>query len=142
MASPIKVPKFVYGVPPASLILTLPAVSLATDRDTVGGQSESGAGVPENYIIRKRSYLAQTIRVWETELLALIAFLDWCMDNGSQGFYSFYPDTTLATNYTCYLTKPKPGARYNIKRNADLARVYDVEVEHRTVAGDLFDVRM
>lgn len=140
MADAPKIPKIIYGTGPTTLSLTLPMTQIVSDRDTVGGRSESGAGIPENYILLKRSYVTATLRFYETELPSVVAWLDWVMDNGSQGFFDFYPDKGSATKASCYLTKPLPGNRYGVVRDPEMSMVLNLPIELRTVNNALFNV--
>lgn len=136
-------PKIIYNAGAVTLTLANSLASWLPDRDTVGGRSESGAGVPETYIVRKRGYLDVTLRVADSEVAGVVTWLDWVMDNGSLGFFDFYPDQTSGTHYTCYLTKPVPGDMYGFKRLSNgYLRVFELDIQLRTTNNSLFDIRV
>lgn len=108
-----------------------------------GGGSESAAGVPETYIIRRDGLLMVPLRFLETEWLMVAQWIQWCLDSGSQGFFSFYPDQAKAQNYQCWLLKPKVGERWGVKRAQGYVKCFEVDLEMRTrVVGTLFDVQV
>lgn len=74
-------------------------------RRVLGGQHESASGIVETYVIARRRPLDLTIRVKESELASLDAFLDWWENNGA----AFDVDLGDGTFVPSYLDSPKVG---------------------------------
>lgn len=140
MAFPFS-PKIIYGA--TTLVMAQSTATFAPDRMIVGGESESAAGVPERFVVRKDGLFTMKLLLLQTELTAVTAWLDWCFDNGSQGFFSFYPDQAGVLNYQSWLVKPKIGENWGFSRVSNYMRAFtlDVTIRSRT-NGTMFDVQL
>src|SRR5689334_1590098 len=124
-----KAPKIVYNAGVTTLTLTQSATGWNTDKELIGGQSVSGAGIPETYIVRKQPIQKVTLKFTEAELAAVVAWLDFVIEAGSLGSFDFYPDqTVVGTFYTCYLLKPTANGRYEVKRDATNMKYLQLDI--------------
>lgn len=142
MAFPFS-PKVIYS--PGVLTLTWSQSSGLWTPDSMsqGGGSESAAGVPETYIIRRDGLLTWMLRFLETEWISTATFIQWCLDSGSQGYFDFYPDQTKAQHYQCWLIKPKVGEKWGVQRVSGYQKAFELTLELRTRAvGTMFDVQL
>lgn len=98
----MRIPKIVYNA--TTLTFTLPARAWVPGTVGVGaGIAWSAAGVPSAWVTRRDRTLSLTQRITESEWPTFRAFLDWAQAGGS---FDWYPDASLSTKYTCYLTAP------------------------------------
>lgn len=142
MAQPMA-PKIIYGSGPTTLNMTHASAKFTPDRFVVGGGTEAASGVPETFVIRKDGLLALTLVVDESEVAAVTAWIDWVMDNGSLGYFTYYPDQGKSLNYQCWLVKPKIAEKWGFRRHDSYLRAYQLDLELRTRAtGDMFDLRL
>lgn len=113
------------------------------DRVVRGGQSESAAGIPETFVVRKDSILKLTLRLNEDEWWIIPLWLDWCFDKGSLGSFKFYPHRDALTRYyDAWLVSPKMNDRWNPTRLPQ-QNMYEMSVELRLKQqGRIFDLRL
>jgi hypothetical protein len=96
-------PKVVYNS--ITLLFTLPCRPwISTTRGVGAGKEESAAGVPSVWVTRREYPLRVPLRFLESEWPSVRAWLVWAMDGG--GSFSFFPDQSVGTSYTCYLVRP------------------------------------
>ena len=134
-------PKIVYNAGANTLLLQNSSGMWTPDRMTQGGATESGAAVPETYVLRKDGLLTVAIRFAETELAAVVGWVDWCHDSGSLGYFDFYPDQAKTLHYQSWLLKPKVGDRWDIRRVPTYVKVLELDIELRTrTVGTMFDI--
>lgn len=134
-------PKFTYDVGPTTLLMTQSSTIWTPDRVLQGGGSESAAGVPENYVIRRDGILNLGLKFLESEWAAVAAFLDFCIGSGSQGWFTFFPDQTKGLNYQSWLLKPKIGEPWGTKRADGYVKALQIDLTLRTrTTGTIYDI--
>lgn len=135
-------PKIQYGAGPTTLLFTQSQGSWTPERVIQGGSSESAAGIPETFVIRKDSLLKTVLIFKESEYATVVAWLDWVMDNGSAGFFTFWPDQNVpGTSYSAWLIEPKPGAPWGITRHRTHLGMLQLDVTLRVrTANTLFNI--
>lgn len=128
-------PKLVYNAGGTVLIFSQSSTLWTSDRQAIGGGSVSSAGVPEIYVIRKDSLIKLSLRFLESELASVITWVDWTFDNGSLGFFYYYPSQTNSTNYKSWLVTPKITEPYGFRRVTGTLNVLELDVEFRSATG-------
>lgn len=140
MAFPFS-PKFTYGPGPTTLLMTQSSTIWVPSRLVQGGNTESAAGVPETFVIRKDGLLSVGLRFLESEWASVAAFIDFCLESGSQGWFTFFPDQSKGLSYQSWLLKPKVGDRWDLKRVENYVKAYQLDLELRTrVVGTIYDI--
>lgn len=99
----MRLQKFVFNA--TTLIPGIPSAPWTPGTIGVGaGSAEGASGVFVAWETARFGTLEIPLRFEESQWAAVRAFLAWGMGGGT---FSFFPDSTLGTSYTCYLVGPK-----------------------------------
>lgn len=127
-------PRFVYGATTLNLLLPMrPPLPL---EGSFGGVDWSAASVPSGYTIHEFSDLQVRLRFTEAEWPSVRSMIRACQDGAS---FTFRPDQSVVTSYTCYLVSPVAGEDIRPLRGDDPG-TYELTIVLRTATG-AFDVR-
>jgi hypothetical protein len=128
-------PKVVYnGV---TLLFLLSQRPWAPKSKGVGGHGVSGAGVPESYKQRRDQRLTLVLRFYETQMAAVLAWIEWCQDNAGVPF-NFYLESTDVTPVSVYLDEPTILEEIVPVRSLQFPKMYEQTVTIRSVDGSRF----
>lgn len=135
-------PHFHYGS--TDLTLTYPMKPINRQMVSVGGSSISDGGHQETFVKRRDQKLALSLRVMESEWVALMNLIIWCHDNGGTGIFLFHPD---ATNFglgafNCWLDDPQPGKELGATPSSEYPACLDVTITVRISDAAVPDIRM
>jgi hypothetical protein len=103
----------------------------------VGGYGISGAGVPESYKQRRDQRLTLILRFYESQLNAVMLWLEYCQDNAGTPF-DFYLETTDGTPVSVYLDEPTIVEEIIPVRSQQFPKMYEQTVTIRSVDGSRF----
>jgi hypothetical protein len=128
MPAPPNAPRFTYPVGGTVLNMLLPAHLGESTREYIGGTSESGAGVPESYVIRKQGLYTVTLLIDETQQDDVQALVDYCVDYGSAAIIRFTPDQNiLGVYHDCWLISPNAGKKLEMRKLDSYVRAFTTE---------------
>lgn len=123
--------RFTFGA--QSFEATISAAAWVPADRTVGGARIAASGVPASYVVRRDALLTLTLRIWESEWVAVANLIVW---GQSAQTITWAPDATApATTYAVYLDSPAPGETFAPTRSADFPRVYEVTITVRGASG-------
>lgn len=103
----------------------------------VGGYGVSGAGVPESYKQRRDQRLTLLLRFYETQMAAVLAWIEWCQDNAGTPF-DFYLESTDVSPVSVYLDEPNITEEIIPMRSAQFPKMYEQTVTIRSVDNSRF----
>jgi hypothetical protein len=100
--------------------------------EDVEGHNEAAMGAREAFTIRQADLLEVRLRVLESEIPALFAFLRW----GVREWFTWWNDRDEAASFQAILESPRPGERYRPQRDREDHSVFEITLVMRVEGAD------
>ena len=129
-------PRVVYNAPGVTINFLLPQHFWEPEEGAgFGDEDISAGGVPLSYVVRYDQMVNVVLRWRETEHVAVMTWLEWCMKNKGIPFTFRLDQNDAATEYSMYLHSPKTGEMLRPRRPPNAPHTRELDMTLRTSNG-------